>query len=127
MDKLFTLKEIIMNEYMLIYQGGDPDWATKTSPEDLENSMKKWAAWMENLKKSDQLVTGGSPLVYSGKRVEKSGVVTDIPAAEFKELVSGYSIIRANSLDEAVAIAKDNPIFAHAIKSVEVRQVFQMG
>ena len=49
--------------------------------------------------------------------------MTDIAASEFKELVSGYSIVLAKDIDEAVAIAKDCPIFNYPEIVVEVREV----
>ncbi|EGU60710.1 YCII-related protein, partial [Vibrio nigripulchritudo ATCC 27043] len=59
--------------------------------------------------------------------VNADGVVTDIAAIEFKELVSGYSIVKAESYDEAVEITKTCPIFNHPGCSVEVREIMQMG
>src|SRR5690606_41666027 len=59
---------------------------------------------MEALGARGQLVTGGSPLEYEGKRVAPDGVITDIAASELKELVSGYSIVKAKDYDEAVQI-----------------------
>lgn len=116
-----------MNEYMLIYNGGDPDWADNTSPEEMNSAMARWTDWMDSLQQQDRLVTGGSPLHYSGKRLTRDGLVTDIPAAEFKELVSGYSIVKAESIDEAIELAKDCPIFEHGDIKVEVREILQIG
>jgi hypothetical protein len=53
-------------------------------------------------------------------------VVTDIAASEFKELVSGYSIIKAANYDEAVAIARECPIFQTEGTTVEIRTVISM-
>jgi hypothetical protein len=49
--------------------------------------------------------------------------VTDGPFAETKELIAGYWIIQAKSLDEAVEWARRVP-FDHG--EVEVRQVFEL-
>ena len=116
-----------MKEFMLIYQGGDPEWMVNTPKEEIEAAMNKWGEWMASLQQSDQLVTGGSPLHYSGQRISSDGVVTDIAASEFKELVSGYSIVKAKDKDEAVGIAKECPIFSHPGVTVEVREIQQMG
>jgi hypothetical protein len=48
--------------------------------------------------------------------------VKDGPFAETKELVAGYWVIRADSMDEAVELAKSAP-FHHG--TVEVRQIFE--
>ncbi|KXF81824.1 YciI family protein [Enterovibrio coralii] len=116
-----------MKDFMFIYQGGDPDWATKSTPDEMAAIMGQWQAWMEKLAASDQLVTGGSPLHFSGKRMDPNKVVTDIAAAELKELVSGYSIIRAETMEEALQIANECPIFLSPGVSLEVREVVQMG
>lgn len=116
-----------MNEYMLIYQGGDPKWMEGVTKEELEAAMEQWGAWMGGLQANDQLVSGGSPLHYSGKTISSDKVVTDISAAELKEIVSGYSIIKAASMDDAIAIAKQCPIFNHPITGVQVREVMQMA
>lgn len=112
-----------MKEFMLIYKGGDPEWMQNTSQEDMVASMDHWGEWMGKLQEKEQLVSGGSPLNYSGKRITADSVVTDIAASEFKELVSGYSIVSAKDIDEAVAIAKDCPIFNYPEIVVEVREV----
>lgn len=115
-----------MNEYMLIYKGGDPNWMENVSKQDMDASMQRWGAWMGRLQEQDQLVSGGSPLAYSGKTLTKEGVVTDIAASEFKELVSGYSIVKAQDIDAATDIARDCPIFTYPNITVEVRQVIKM-
>lgn len=114
-----------MQEYMLIYQGGDPEWHVNVSPEEMQASMAKWEEWMTTLSEQGKLVSGGDPLHYSGKRVTPAGVVTDIAASEFKELVSGYSIVAANSIEEAVELAKSCPIMHYPDIVVEVREVFR--
>ena len=111
---------------MLIYKGGDPEWMKTASQEEMATSMKRWGEWMEALQEKDQLASGGSPLQYSGKRVNQDGVVTDISASEFKELVSGFSIVKANSMDEATSIAKECPIFSYPNITVEVREVMDI-
>ena len=90
-------------------------------------AMEQWGAWMGALQEKDQLVSGGSPLHYAGKNIDADKVVTDIAASELKELVSGYSIVKAANIDAAVEIAKQCPIFNHAGIKVQVREVQQMG
>jgi hypothetical protein len=116
-----------MKDFMLLYKGTSPEWRKSSSKEQIAAQMEKWGAWMAKLQKTDQLVAGGSPLEYAGKRMTKGGnVVTDIAAAEMKELVTGYSIVRAKDADEAVAIAKECPIFRMDDAVVEVREVMKM-
>jgi hypothetical protein len=114
-----------MKEFMLIYQGGDPEW--KHAPaEQQQAAMAAWGQWMEALGKKGQLVSGGSPLDFEGTRVTQDGVITDIAASEFKELVSGYSIIKAKDYAEASQIAKTCPILRMKEAVVEVRGITPM-
>ncbi|WP_100657039.1 YciI family protein [Alteromonas flava] len=115
-----------MQEYMLIYQGGDPEWHEKMTEEENQAVMQKWEAWMTALSEKGQLVSGGNPLHYSGKRLTPDHVVTDISAAEYHELVSGYSIIAAASMDEAVVLAKQCPILLYPEVTVEIREIFNI-
>jgi hypothetical protein len=115
-----------MKEFMFVYKGGDPKWMATATAEEKQAVMAKWGAWFESLGKKGQLVAGGSPLEPGGKRLKKDGVVTDIAASEFKELVSGYSIVKAASDEEAVAIARECPIFRQEGASLEVRTVIAM-
>jgi hypothetical protein len=116
-----------MKEFMFLYKGGDSKWATSASAEEKQAVMAKWGAWMTKLGEKGQLVTGGSPLEYAGKRLlKKDGVLTDIASSEVKELVSGYSIIKAESFDEAAAIARECPIFRTEGAIVEIRVVLAM-
>jgi hypothetical protein len=66
----------------------------------------------------------GQPLEREGKLVSgKNGrVVSDGPFAESKEAIGGYFLLRVNTMDEAVAIAKGCPGLAYGIQ-VEVRPV----
>ena len=116
-----------MNEYMLLYRGGDPDWQEKADEETIKKGMSEWNDWMVALDEKESLVTGGSPLHYAGKRLTKDNVVTDISASELKELVSGYSIIKAENMEQALEIAKSCPIFNYPDIVVEVREVVQLG
>ncbi len=113
-----------MNEFMLIYKGGDSKWMENTSKEEMAASMERWGAWMAMLEEKKKLVSGGSPLEFEGKRITDGGaLVTDISASELKELVTGYSIVLANDMEEAIAIARECPIFNYPDITVEVRQI----
>ena len=115
-----------MKEFMLIYKGGDPDWMENTSEEDMAAELERWGAWMGKLQAKDQLGTGGSPLHTGGKTISNDGVVTDIAASELKELITGYSIIKANHIEEAVMLAKECPALDAPSGDIEVREVMQL-
>lgn len=116
-----------MNDFMLIYKGGDPDWMKNSSREDMAAAMERWGAWMADLEKKGQLTSGGSPLEFSGKLISSGKVITDMATSEFKELVTGYSIVKADDIDGACELALACPIFDYPNITVEVRPVPNMG
>jgi hypothetical protein len=54
--------------------------------------------------------------------VKPTNVVTDGPYTEIKESVGGYTVVKADSLDEAVELAKGCPILTVG-GNVEVREI----
>jgi hypothetical protein len=115
-----------MKEFMFIYKGGDPKWMVTASAEEKQAVMGQWGKWIGALGQQGHLVSGGSPLEWSGKRLKKDGVITDIAASELKELVSGYSIVKAESYEQAAALARECPIFRNEGATVEIRIVAAM-
>lgn len=79
----------------------------------------------EELAKAGVMLAGeGLHPTSKGKRVKFSGsqrTVTDGPFAETKELVAGFWLFKANSMDEAVEWLKKAPFDGGA--EAEVRQV----
>ena len=109
------------NEYLLIFRG--TDWHKGLSPEEMQQVASQWMAWFKRLTEEGKAVAG-NPLAPEGKIVSgRSGrMVADGPFAESKEAIGGYFLLKVNSLDEAVAIAKECPGLPHGAK-VEVRPV----
>ena len=64
-----------------------------------------------------------------GKRVRFSGKdrsVIDGPFAETKELIAGFWIIQAKSMDEAVEWVKRAPNPMNEVSDIEIRQIFDV-
>jgi hypothetical protein len=116
-----------MAEYLLLFRGGDAArTAEQQSPEQWQDHMQKWMQWMSALTEQGKFV-GAQPLKISGKVVAGSNkVVTDGPFVEGKEMVGGYLICQADSLEEAVEIAKGCPILEHD-GLVEVREINELS
>jgi len=112
-----------MNEFVFLYRGGMD--SAQASPEQMEAQMKRWQGWFEQLTKEGQLKDWGAPLQREGKTVASGGVITDGPYSEGKEVIGGFSIIKAKDISEAAQIAKGCPVF-QAGGSVEVRPVQAM-
>jgi hypothetical protein len=105
---------------MLIFRG--TDWYKGLSSEEMQQVGDKWMAWFKGLM-ADGRAVAGNPLEREGKIVSgKTRVVSDGPFAESKESIGGYFLLKVDSMDDAVAIAKDCPGLPYGIR-VEVRQV----
>jgi hypothetical protein len=115
-----------MSEYLLLFRGGDAARINEQkSPEKWQAHMQKWMQWMGALTEQGKFV-GAQPLNEVGKVVTGTKkVVTDGPFAEGKEMVGGYLICKAGTLDEAVQISKGCPILEHD-GIVEVREIKEM-
>ena len=109
------------NGYMLIFRG--TDWYKGLSSEEMQQVGDKWMAWFKGLMASGKAVAG-NPLERDGKIISgKNGrVVSDGPFAESKETIGGYFLLKVQTLDDAVAIAKECPGLPYGIR-VEVRAV----
>ena len=106
-----------MSNFMFVFRGG----ATPTSPEAMQKQMQKWMTWIQQLRDQGKYIAG-DPLQGGGKVLTSRKTITDGPFAEGKEVVGGYFMIRAETLDEAAEMAKDCPIFENG-GSVEVRAI----
>ena|SRR5437016_3784889 len=108
------------SEYMLLFRGND--WHKDLSTEEVQKVSKAWMGWFERLTAQGRVIAG-SPLEPEGKIVRGKGpVIADGPFAESKEAIGGYFLLRVNTLDEAVAIAKECPGLTYGAQ-VEVRPV----
>ena len=113
-----------MSEFVFLYRGGQ----RSDSPQQAEQVMQNWVAWMKDLGEKGYIKDRGQPLELTGKVVRTNGkqrVVTDGPYPESKDLVGGYTLIEAKDLGEAAEISKGCPIFESG-GLVEVRPVMEM-
>jgi hypothetical protein len=112
-----------MAAFMLIFRGGNP---REDSPEQLQQSMKKWLDWFDGLARSGVYKGQGAPLEPGGKVVRGTRrTVSDGPYAEAKDVVGGYALVDARDLEAAVEIARGCPIYEKE-GAVEVRPVRAM-
>jgi hypothetical protein len=96
----------------------------KFSPEELQSRMQKWETWMDGIIAKDILVSRGNRLGSDHKTVKHGNVVINGPYAETKEIIGGFIVIRAESVDEAVEIVKSCPSVLDGWASIEVRNLF---
>lgn len=105
-----------MTEFVLVYTGG------KMPESEAEGAkvMEAWGAWMGGL--GDALVNGGNPVGPVSKTINADGTVSD---GAVGTPATGYSIIKADSLDSAVSLAKGCPHWRHG-GQISVYETFQM-
>jgi hypothetical protein len=118
-----------MADFLVIYQGGDPSWRQRPANE-IEAAMQAWGQWFKQLEATGNLRNPGAPLAPNGiaLRTNGKGIQTDTAMAEVKELIGGYSIIAADSLEAAAELAKGTPFLRNnPTGTVLVRPILQMG
>jgi hypothetical protein len=96
-----------MSDYVLTYYG-EPKFK---SPEEGGKYMAKWQTWVGSL--GATLVNPGVPFGKS-KTVSSTGVSDDAGSNR----VTGFSIVKADSMDAAVKIAKGCPHLEHGTMGV---------
>jgi hypothetical protein len=113
-----------MKEYLLVYRA-DYSFIPDRTPEEAQAVTKRWMDWIGGIAAQNKLSDRGNRLNNSGKVLKGSNVVTNGPFAEIKETIGGYSVIRADSYEAAVEIAKGCPILPLG-GSVEVREISKL-
>jgi hypothetical protein len=95
----------------------------KPSPAQMQAMYEKFNAWRE--KCQEHLVDLGGRL--GAGRVVLPDPKPDGPFIEVKELVGGYMVVSASSLDEAVQIARECPGLIRPGSGVEVVEIQTPG
>lgn len=110
------------NEYLLLFRG---QWDPSLSAEQMQEIHARAMAWYNSLDQQG-LVKASQALTGAGRTVAGKGgrVVSDGPFVETKEAIGGYLLLRADDLEDAVAIAQACPTLAYGV-TVEVRPVQQ--
>lgn len=96
-----------MANFLLLYSGG----SMPQSEAEQQAVTNEWLAWFGKL--GSAIVDGGNPTSPMAKSIASDGSVSDGPAGS---MVSGYSIIKADSLDAAVALARGCPVLKGGAK-----------
>ena len=102
----YQYEESEVKRFMLLHFGFE-----KPTPE----IMAAWGKWFESV--ADKTVDQGG--FHGGAREISHSGTEDLPMGT--DSITGYSIINAESLDDAVKIAQDNP-FISSIRVYEITQ-----
>jgi hypothetical protein len=110
-----------MDEYALIMRHED---GTKiASPEQMQIWMKQTMDWIGSIAAQNKFV-GGTGLPFAdAKVVGHNNVVTNGPFGDIKETIGGFITVKAESVDEAVELAKGCPVLQGEGNTVEVRKI----
>jgi hypothetical protein len=115
-----------MKEFLLIIRTEGSVW-TSLSPEQLQKHIEHGTAYISNLAKQGKLKSAQP--VDKGSRIvtDNNGIIKDGPFNESKEVIAGYFLVTAKDIDEAVEIAKANPIFKDIPAKIEVHPMMAVG
>ena len=103
-----------MKQYVLVYLGGNQP----SSTEEANNHFKKYMEWLTSL--GDSVVIPTIPLKDTNT-VSPDGTIREGGSSA----MSGFSIIKADSIDAALSIAQDCP-FLEIGGSLEVSEMMEM-
>lgn len=114
-----------MQEFMLFIKTKG-DHLQGLSPEEQQSHVQKIGKYIGDLMQEGKL-KGAQPLEMEGKTIHgKQGAIKDGPFNESKEVIVGYFHILAEDLEEAIKIAKANPVFDNEEAAIEIRPIKQM-
>ena len=108
-----------MTRYLCMQRNLPGGGGAKPSPAQMQEMYAQFGAWQAKFKKN--LVDMGGKL-GAGKLVTSESAA-DGPFVEVKELVGGYMIVAADSLDEAIAVARGCPGLVRPGSGVEVIEI----
>jgi hypothetical protein len=99
-----------LSEYLVLSCG---QWDEDAAPEEIQGAIDAFYTWYEQLVAAGT-IKRGQRLARERKTVSRLGVI-DGPFAETKEMIGGYWIIVAASLQQAAEIASRNPCLAFGL------------
>jgi len=108
-----------MANFLFVYRINNASF-NNMSPEEMQQNMERWQAWMSEGLQKGWMLDAGDALHKEGRVVHPKKLVSDGPFIEAKEIVGGFSIIQADSLDTAAELAKGCPVLLRG-GTVEVR------
>lgn len=104
-----------MPQYLFVYHGG----TTPTDPAEIEATMAAWGAWFQNI---------GPALEIPGNPVGQSHTVSAGGVADNggPNPASGFTVVKADSIEAATEMAKGCPMVVNGSGSVEVAEIHEI-
>lgn len=111
-----------MKDFLLLIRTEGDVW-TALSPKQLQKHIDHGTAYIGNLMKERRLKSA-APFDKASRIVTSvNGLMKDGPFNESKEVIAGYFHVLANDVQEAVEIAKANPVFKDIPAKIEVHMM----
>jgi len=113
-----------MSKYLVLYRAEGAlsgmsvaEMMANSTPEQMEAGMALWRAWYQK---------AGSAVIDLGAPLDKSTMVTGGAGAPSKTSITGYTLLQAASLEEALDLVKDHPHFHAPGSSVQILECVLM-
>ena len=100
---------------MIAYYGGKQP----SSREEGVEHMSKWKAWVDSL--GDKVINPGTPLLST--KVITSNTIED---DNDPDSLNGFAVVKAETMDEAVEIAKADPFLSNG-GTIRVSEMMEMS
>ncbi|MBK7908655.1 MAG: hypothetical protein IPJ78_19190 [Gemmatimonadetes bacterium] len=108
-----------MPKYLCLQRKVEGGNAERPSPAKMQEMYAQFGAWQQKFKQN--LVDMGGRLGEG--RLTTADPAPDGPFVEIKELVGGYMIVSAESLDQAIEVARECPGLVGPGSGVEVIEI----
>jgi hypothetical protein len=113
-----------MKKYLVLYQSDAAlsgvsvsEMFARATPEQLEAGLGAWRMWQAN---------SGGALVDPGTALDKSTTVTRESSVPGKTTITGYSLLQADSIEEAAALMSGHPHFFMPGSSAQILECIPM-
>jgi hypothetical protein len=107
------------NEFVFLFR--QP--ALNQSPDKEAETHQKWIDWVGGIAAQGKLANSGLHLTPVASVLKAGGVVTDGPFVEIREILGGFIVVKADTMDEAITLAHGCPGL-DLDGSVEIRTAF---
>ena len=108
----------------MIFIKDDMQNVINKTPAQQQESIKEYMAWIENFAKTGNYISS-DPIEPLGRFITASGIKSDGPFIESKEALSGYVLIKADSIEEATEFGGKCPVIKSG-GAIEVRPLMSM-
>ena len=109
--------------FMMIFKF-TPNFNSEPTEEEKAQMTEAWGSFIGNIAIKEKLISTHQ-LGFEGKQIQSDQAVSDGISIVENQTMGGNMIVKANSLDEAVEMAKDSPILQMG-GTVEVRSIIPM-